>query len=61
MHRYKILAVVLILLVTTIASAQVSVGDEAPNFDGTLVSGKYFSLHETLKDSIVVIYFMGYS
>jgi hypothetical protein len=39
----------------------VQVGDEAPNFSGTTIMQNEFSAHETANDSIIVLYFMGYS
>ena len=57
----KVVTIALLMLISTVAFSQVSVGDVAPEFNGTLVNGKYFSLHETVPDSIVVIFFMGYN
>ena len=57
----KVVSIALLLLIAATAFSQVRVDDEAPDFNGTLVNGKYFSLHETVKDSIVVIFFMGYN
>lgn len=51
-----------VLLILGGAEAQrVQVGDVAPQFTGTTLDGKLFSLQETAKDSIVVLYFMGYN
>ncbi len=45
----------------SVFSQRVQVGDVAPQFTATTVDGNVFSLQETAKDSIVVIYFMGYN
>lgn len=61
MLKNKITALALMLLPVISVFAQVNEGDVAPDFNGTLVNGKYFSLHETVADSIVVLFFMGYN
>ena len=53
---------VLLLLVTSSLFAQtVQVGDTAPDFLGITYYGEEFSVTDATKDSIVVMFFMGYS
>ena len=61
MQHNKFAILVVFLLLSSLALSQVKEGDVAPEFNGTLVNGTYFSLHETVQDSIVVIFFMGYN
>ena len=60
MNGYKTIALSLFLL-TALIFSQIKEGDVAPEFDGTLVNGKHFFLHETVTDSIAVIFSMGYN
>lgn len=55
------LVMVAILAASPLFSQTVQVGDTAPEFSASTVNGTEFSLYETANDSIVVIYFMGYS
>jgi len=61
MRHNKFAISVFIVLLSTLALSQVKEGETAPEFNGTLVNGKYFSLYESVQDSIVVLFFMGYN
>ena len=61
--KKKLLSFIFIMIIadSPVFSQTVQVGDVAPDFTAATVNDKDFSLYETVKDSIVVIYFMGYS
>ncbi len=61
MKNILILCVAILIFSIPAVAQTVQVGDEAPQFAGTTFYGNNFSLHDTAEDSIVVIYFMGYS
>ena len=56
-----VIAMLLMFAVTPLVAQTVKVGDPAPEFSSTTLWGERFSLTEVSKDSIVVIFFMGYS
>lgn len=61
MRKILNMAALLCILALPVVGQTVQVGDDAPEFSGTTFYGKDFSLHETVEDSIIVVYFMGYS
>jgi hypothetical protein len=63
MMKKLLLTIILTVAFATspLFSQTVEVGDVAPDFIAPTSSNNDFSLYETVNDSIVVIFFMGYS
>ncbi len=55
------MAVLIFLVSLPLVGQTVQVDDEAPPFSGMTIQDREFSLHDAVNDSIVVLYFMGYS
>ena len=61
MNKLMQFVTIFILLVAVTLSAETKVGDTAPEFMGTTLNGVEFSVKEASKDSIIVLFFMGYT
>ena len=61
MNKLMQFVTIFILLVAVTLSAETKVGDTAPEFMGATLNGVEFSVKEASKDSIIVLFFMGYT